>query len=512
MSRTVEGGLHSARGSEDAPVGEVAGKVANGMLMNARGNSGVILSQLFSGIAEGLKGKETANAKDLSESMLLGVDKAYSAVVKPVEGTILTVAREAAEYAAPRVTEESTIESFGEDYEREMDASLKRTPEMLDALKEAGVVDSGGAGLLYIIQGVFRTLRGEKIETHTKEAPAAEERAGEPDFSLFTEDSEMEYGYCTEFCLRLQNSKGDPDDFSIKKFSKYLSKHGDSVVAFRDGTIVKAHVHTLQPGVIFNYAQRFGEFLTLKVENMTLQHSETIPQEAPPEAEEEPAPERKRFAVVAVGMGEGIKKTFAELGADYIIEGGQGHNPSTRDFLAAFDRVCADTIFVLPNNSNILLVARQAAAVYKKSEIVLLSSRNIGEGYAALQMLSYDSGDTDTIRREMIEAMNGVKTGMVTEAVRRAEIDGVSIEKGSYIGFTNKHMFVCDPERTGAAFALLESMRAENYEIIIAIYGCDVTAAEKEMFRNSVRARFSDAELCEIDGGQEVYDFLLILE
>ena len=512
MTRTIEGGVRSTRGHEDAPMDEAAELIADGMLMNARGNSGVILSQLFGGIAESLRGKVTANVKDISEAMLSGVKKAYAAVVNPVEGTILTVAREAAEYAASRLTDDSTVESFGEDYEREMDASLKRTPEMLQQLKDAGVVDSGGAGLLYIIQGIFRTLRGEKIESRLKDAPAPEAETAEVDFSRFTEDSEMEFGYCTEFFLRLQNSKGDPEDFSIEKFRKYLTKHGDSVVAFRNGSIVKVHVHTLEPGVIFNYAQRYGEFLSVKVENMTLQHSESIPQEAPPEDVEQKPAERKRFAVVTVCTGSGIKDTFTQLGADYIIDGGQGHNPSTREFVAAFDRVNADTIFVLPNNSNILLVARQAAAVYKKSEIVILASRNIGEGYAALQMLSYESGDADTIRREMIEAMNGVKTGMVTVAVRKAELDGVSIEKGNYIGFTNKRMLASDPERTGAAFAMLEALEAQNYEIIIAIYGGSVTAAEKEMFRNSVGAKYRDAEIYEIDGGQDVYDFILILE
>ena len=512
MSRTIEGGVRSLKGHEDASLDEAAELVADGMLMNARGNSGVILSQIFGGIAESLRGKMTANVKDLSEAMLSGVRKAYAAVVNPVEGTILTVAREAAEYAASRVTDDSTLESFGEYYEREMSESLQRTPDMLEALKEAGVVDSGGAGLLYIVQGLFRTMRGEKIETQLKEAPAAAEEPKELDFSLFTEDSEMEYGYCTEFFLRLQNCKDGPEDFSIKKFRKYLSKHGDSVVAFRNGTIVKAHVHTLEPGVIFNYAQRYGEFLSVKVENMTLQHSETIPQEAVEEPAEETVRERVPFAVIAVAMGEGIKSTFAELGADYIIEGGQGHNPSTKEFLAAFEHVNADTVFVLPNNSNILLVARQAAAVYKDSNIVIIASRNIGEGYAALQMVSFESGDPDQIRREMIEAMNGVRTGMVTVAVRKAEIDGVAIEKGHYIGFTNKRMLVSDPERTGAGFALLEAMEADDYEILIAIYGKDVTAAEKEMFRNSVSARFSDVELYEIDGGQDVYDFLLILE
>ncbi len=265
----------------------------------------------------------------------------------------------------------------------------------------------------------------------------------------------------------------------------------------------------MTPGVVLNKCQAYGEFLTLKIENMTLQHHETEIKNrfTPPKSEE-----TKPYAIVTVATGSGIKSTFEDLGADYVIDGGQGKNPSTEDFIEAFERVNAKTIFVLPNNGNIVMAAKQAANLYKKSEIVVIESKNIGDGYAALTMLSYDSGDTETIASELREAMEGVITGMVTKSIRNATIDGIPIEEGHYIGFTDKHMLSSHARNTETAMSLLERLGAAEHDYLIAIYGADTKEDEKEDFRARMGETYPNMELYEIDGGQEVYDFLLVLQ
>lgn len=505
MVLTMSGGLRNLEGKGETAVGNAAKLLADGMLMGARGNSGVILSQLFAGIAEGLKGKKTATVRDLSEALRSGVKSAYAAVINPTEGTILTVAREAADYAASRLEETSTFHSFGSDYFAELKRSLDRTPELLQTLKDAGVVDSGGAGLYYIAEGVIRAANGEVLQ----KAELSGTPAAELDLSKFGPESVMEFGYCTEFLLRLQTSKINLATFSVEKLIAELQTLGDSIVCFRNDSIVKVHIHTMTPGVVLNHCQQYGEFLTLKIENMTLQHSETeIRNRFAPQK----AAEKKEFALVAVATGEGIKATFSELGADVVIDGGQGKNPSTEDFIRAFDEVNARVIFVLPNNGNIVLAAKQAASLYQKSEIRVVESKNIGEGYAALTMLSYDSGNADAIATDLSEAMQGVVTGMVTHSIRNATINGIAIAEGDYIGFTDKTMLSAGKTNFQTALALLEKLNAGKHDFLIAIYGKDAAEEEKEAFRASFAERYPQAELYEIEGGQEIYDFLLILQ
>ena len=505
MSLTICGGLRNLEGKEVGALGKAANLLADGMLMSARGNSGVILSQLFAGIAQSLAGKETATVNDLSEALLAGVKSAYAAVINPTEGTILTVAREAANYAAARLGETSTFQSFGNDYIAELKRSLDRTPELLQTLKDAGVIDSGGAGLYYIAEGVIRTANGEEPQkSELPQAPAAE-----LDLSKFGSDSVMEFGYCTEFLLRLQTAKVDLSTFSVDDLIAELQTMGDSIVCFRTDSIVKVHIHTMNPGRVLEHCQQYGEFLTLKIENMTLQHSETeIRNRFPAEKNGE----EKDFALVTVAAGEGIRATFRELGADYVIDGGQGKNPATEDFIHAFDAVNARVIFVLPNNGNIVMAAKQAASLYEKSKVYVVESKNIGEGYAALTMLSYDSADAETIAADLHEAMQGVLTGMVTHSIRNATIDGVSITQGEYIGFTDKTMLSSGATNTETALALLEKLNAGTHEFLIAIYGNEVTKEQKETFRAAFAGRYPSAELYEIEGGQEIYDFILILQ
>lgn len=505
MSRTIGGGVERLSGFKGDSVGAAAELLADGMLLNARGNSGVILSQLFAGIAEGLKGKETAGAAELSAALQAGVKSAYAAVLNPTEGTILTVAREAAEYAGGRLVPESTVASFGRDYLEELRASLDRTPGKLAVLKEAGVVDSGGAGLYYIAEGIGKALRGEELPEW--EAFSQSGGAEAPDFSKFNESSVMEYGYCTEFLLQLQSAKTDIGLFSEESLKDYLQSVGDSVVSFRTGSVVKCHVHTMTPGRVLEHCQQYGEFLTLKIENMSLQHSTSKV-----ENRFAPAKKRRKYGVVAVASGEGIRETFLSLGADAVIDGGQSMNPSAGEFTEAFDAVNAETLLVFPNNSNIILTAKQAAKLYSGSDVRVVESRTLGEGYAALTMLDVNLPDTDAVVAQLYEAMENVVTGHVSQAVRDATVSGASVHKGLYIGYTGKKILSEAPTAPQAVEALLEGLKAEERDVIIVVSGEEAAAEDCSALYERLRLRYKRSDVFVIDGGQEIYDYILILE
>ncbi len=510
MSLTMAGGDAVLRDVASDSISYIASKLANGMLLGARGNSGVILSQLFAGIAKGLDGVERADAAALGHAFEMGVKQAYSAVMTPTEGTILTVAREATEYAVSRISDSTTLEDFFSNFIKEMRDSLRRTPDLLPILKESGVIDSGGAGLVYVIEGMSKILNGEKVEEVASPAPAA--TAAAPDLSAFTADSEMKFGYCTEFLLQLQNSKVDAESFPAKTVADQLAAMGgESIVCFKTGTVIKVHVHTMTPGNVLAHCQQYGEFLTLKVENMALQHSEAkVEDRFTPEAPQKQ--EHKAFGVVAVAAGEGIKETFRSLGANVIVEGGQTMNPSSEDFLAAFEEVNADTIYVLPNNSNITLTARQAAGLFDKADVRVLNSKTIGDGYAALTMLDFESGDADLIEQSLNEAMSGVLTGLVTQSVRDSHLGGLDIAKNDYIGFVGKEMLADAKTASGAACDLLRAVDMTEREVIIAICGKDTTANDMEAVRLFVKEAYPLVELFEIDGGQDIYNFIFVIE
>ena len=508
MSLTMEGGDAALRGLSSESLSFIASKLAGGMLLGARGNSGVILSQFFAGIAKGLEGTELANAATLGHAFEQGVKQAYDAVMTPTEGTILTVAREATVYAVAHTTSESTLEDFFSAFIKEMRRSLERTPELLPILKESGVIDSGGAGLVYVIEGMNKILRGEAVEA-TEAAPAMQSA---PDLSAFTADSEMTFGYCTEFLLQLQNSKVNAALFEASTLADELAAMGgESIVAFKTGTIVKIHTHTMHPGEILAHCQKYGEFLTLKIENMALQHSEaTVENNFTPESDE--VQEHKAFGVVAVATGEGIKETFLSLGADVIVEGGQTMNPASEDFLAAFRRVNADTVFVLPSNSNITLTAKQAAALYEGADVRVLGSKTIGDTYAALTMLDFESNDADTIEKNLNDAMNGVITGMITRSVRDSHIGGLHIAKNDFIGIAGHDLLADDVTVGGAACELLSAIDMADKAVVIAICGKDSTAADMDGVREFIKKSYPDIELFEIDGGQDIYHFIFVIE
>ena len=344
------------------------------MLLGARGNSGVILSRIFAGIGKAFRNTAEADIRLFTEAMQAGVKEAYHAVSQPVEGTILTVLREGVDAAVGA----QNLEEFMDRLITGMDVSLEHTPELLPILKKSGVVDSGGAGLLCIAQGMRAALLGE---TPLEVSGGTASQAPKVDFSAFTEDSELEFGYCTEFLLRLQRCKVDLDHFDESVIKEWLETRGDSLVFFRDGSIIKVHVHTMDPGAVLTRCREWGEFLTIKVENMTLQHHENHMDERFKRA-------RKPLGIVTVAAGEGLSTIFREMGADAVVQGGQTMNPPVESFLQAFREVDADTVVVLPNNSNIILTARQAAEIYDDARIEVIPTRTPGEGYYALANLS----------------------------------------------------------------------------------------------------------------------------
>ena len=504
MYMTIAGGIAGLKAVEENSVSKKSRALADGMLLNARGNSGVIFSQLFAGIADGLQGLEEATVEQLGKAFKCGVCKAYGSVSQPVEGTILTVAREATDYACEKNCGNSTVGKFFEDYITEMKASLERTPDLLDALKEAGVIDSGGAGLVYVAEGMKLAIEGREVET----GDDFSKKAQEIDFSRFNENSVMQFGYCTELLLQLTTAKTDVTAFKTQPLIDFLESIGDSVVCFITGTVVKLHVHTFSPHKVLEYCSAYGEFLTVKIENMTLQHNGVSQEDKKPKRKRA----RRKFALVTVATGKGLTDVFSELGADEVIDGGQGKNPSIEGFIEAFDDVNADEIFVLPNNSNIIMAAKQASELYQGSKVHVVPTKNFGHAYAILSMLDYSLGDGDAIANQMVSDMADAVTGMVTSSIRDANIDGVEIENGDYIGFSDKVMLTANKDKIAVYFDLAEKLSASDKTFMIVAYGENVTAEENNKIEQGVGEKYPDLEFYQIDGGQEVYDFIVILE
>lgn len=543
---------------------------ADGMLLGARGNSGVILSRIFAGITNVLAAFERATVIELTECMTEGVRQAYGAVSEPVEGTILTVFKDAVAYANARAKENKSITGYFEDLLDEMERSLKRTPELLPVLKEAGVVDSGGAGLLCIFEGMRDTLVNDVSAAYPSEKTSENDKASvsnqpidasvkKVDFSLFTEDSVLEYGYCTEFLLRLQRVKTDVDNFDIDAFIKFLNDNGDSVVAFKEGTIIKTHVHTKTPGKILDFAQRYGEFLTLKIENMTLQNEEAVlrgnnaqetlkksadkkaktsseTSETTGDAANEPTNDttgenktiiaketpsdekhaftfkaRKKTGIVAVAAGKGVKDTLISLGVDVVVDGGQCMNPSAGDLITAFDETNADRIFVFPNNGNVVLTAKQAAELYDKSQIVIIPTHTVGEGYSAISMMDTNA-KTDDIVKDLTEIISSVVTGLVSKASRNAEVNGVSVTLGDYLGFSGDKIYADEKTSEDALKTLCKKLNAENYGLMLLFKGLDADKKSAQAVFEDLTKLYPNTEIIFIDGGQPIFDYTIVLE
>ena len=502
MFMTVNAGAVKAQ--ENVSVAVTADSAAQEMLMGARGNSGVILSRIFAGIAKGMNNADHLNTDGFTEAMRMGVTESYGAVSTPVEGTILTVYREGVEKV-----EEKHPRSFEELFElllAELKESLEHTPELLDVLKEAGVVDSGGAGLLYIVQGMKEALSGKWIDTLAADGAAQQNQI---DLNAFTEDSELEFGYCTEFLLRLQNSKVDIDNFDVDSFTAWLNSVGDSVVCFKEGSIVKAHVHTKRPGDILNHCQQYGEFLTTKIENMTLQHNGSHGMQELKLKKRKP---QKPYGIVTVASGDGLKELFVSLGCDVVVDGGQSMNPSTEDLIRAFDECSAETIYVFPNNSNIILTAQQAAQLYDNADVRIVLTKTIGEGYSAISMFDLSAGDPDAVTESLNELIKGVVTGMVSRASRDVSGGAVEVVKDDYIGFVGDEIYVDEPTAEDAMIALCDKLNAGNYDILLILAGKEPSADNARKMVDTLSEKYKRSEVIMVNGDQPIYDYILILE
>ncbi len=513
MLRTISGGVSALNGFDAKDLGEVGKVVSKGMLMSARGNSGVILSQIFRGICKGFEGKKEVDAVQLAGAYKIGVKQAYGAVVQPVEGTILTVFREATEAAAKKITKDSTINEFFEEHLKQAAVSLKRTKEILPVLKEANVIDSGGAGYVYIVKGFVKFLDGEKIEAElTKEENSAEAPA-EIDFSAFSRDDTLQFGYCTEFILRLQSAKVDVDNFDVNQIISDLNEddiQGDSIVALKDDDVVKVHVHTKEPGIVLHKMRKYGEFLTIKCENMALQHNENMSDE---ERESQAKREHKKYAIVAVAQGQGIIEQFKALGVDVVVSGNQTMNPSTEDFIKAFKSLDAENIIVFPNNKNIIMAAKQAAQLYKGAKIKVIQSTSIPQCYSALTMLDFSSDDLTIICGSFLEAIRNVVTGEITVANRSTRLNGVSVMKNDHIGILDGKLVKATKFKNRVVVDLLAKVPGmDDKQVLTIIYGKDTTEEEKAKNLANIKQKYPYLEVGAIDGGQAVYKYLLAIE
>ena len=500
MSMTLGGGV-SAIAGEGADVGTMMRKFSRGTLLAARGNSGVILSQFVRGMANGAEGKTELSVADFSEVMRAGVECAYQAVIRPVEGTILTVMREGAEFVEKYLSDISDFEDCFRRLIGQMKYTLNKTPELLPVLKEAGVVDSGGAGFVCIFEGMEMALRGEFInETETGTTANFLNQSA----VAFGPDSVLEYGYCTEFILQLLHAKTDIAAFRLEPVIAWLESVGESIVAVQDGDLVKVHVHTFEPEKVIAYARQYGEFVTIKIENMSVQHNESVAAQAE---------EKKLYAVVAVTSGQGVADYFRQIGVDAIIEGGQTQNPSAEDFLRAFNTLHAEHIVVLPNNSNVVMTAKQAAALYEGADVRVIATRSIAEGYSALSMMDPTAQTVDELVESMTDAIEYVTTGYVTTATRDTHMNGLDIHQGDWIGLDDETIRADAADKVTAALELLHNLpEIDEKQVLTVFVGKDVSDEELEAFQEAVEEELPLIETGFVPGGQEVYAFIFSVE
>jgi DAK2 domain fusion protein YloV len=500
MVRTFGGGLQAVS-AEMQHVGEYMHTLSQAVLLSARGNSGVIFSQFVSGLARGFSGCDRVSFPDFVRAFDCAREDAYRAILTPTEGTILTVIREAAAFL--QGSDFDDLRTGFEALLEQMKKTLQKTPELLPVLKEAGVVDSGGAGLVCFVEGMVAHLSGKTVED-TPElfdtvAPSAVTGS-------FGPDSVLEYGYCTEFILQLMNAKTDLTAFDLKTFLEPLEAMGDSIVAVANGGIVKLHIHTFTPEKVLEYGRRFGEFVTLKIENMSVQHSEAAPRAEKPK-------EHLKYAVVAVVAGEGITDYFRSIGANEIIDGGQTNNPSVDDFLAAFRRLDAEYIIVLPDNSNVVMTARQASHLYKEADVRVIPTKSVVEGCSALSMFNPWCEDVEQLLEEMSAGLSGVVTGYLTTAIRDTHMDGLEIQKGDYIGLDRETVLSCGQDKVETAFQLVRRICEDSpKEIIILFRGADATEEETAALQQRLETAYPCADIGLIDGKQAIYDFIISLE
>nr|WP_216366280.1 DAK2 domain-containing protein [Geobacillus sp. BMUD] len=513
MNLSMTSGAKEVQANASDHIGNVAAALAKGLLMGARGNSGVILSQLFRGFAKAVEGKQAVNSFEFAAALQAGVDTAYKAVMKPVEGTILTVAKEAARKAVEVAKKERDVIAVMEAALAEAKAALKRTPELLPILKEVGVVDSGGQGLVYVYEGFLAALKGETVSDERARVPLDDlvKIVHHQSAQSHIHTDEIEFGYCTEFMVRFEPDKLAEHPFSEETFRRELSKFGDSLLVVADDELVKVHIHSETPGEVLTYGQRYGSLINIKIENMREQHVNIVGKEAAPLPKGGAAREKKKpYGIVAVAMGAGVAELFRSIGAHAIIEGGQTMNPSTEEIADAIRRANAETVFVLPNNKNIVMAAKQAAEL-SEQRVVVIPSKTVPQGLAAL--LAFNPvQSTEQNERAMTAALSRVKTGQVTFAVRDTTIDGIEIEKGDYMGLWDDRIIAAGKDKLDVTKRLLDALIDEESEIVTILYGEDATEVEVETVVAYLEKEHDRVEVEVHNGKQPLYSFIISVE
>ena len=509
MSLSMTSGVNELRRYINEPLFRVAEAVSTGLLMGARGNSGVILSQLFRGFSKGIAKQTSIDAAKFAEALQNGVNTAYSAVVKPVEGTILTVAKDAAKAGVQAAkASNATVLSVMEAVLDEAENSLKRTPDLLPVLKQAGVVDSGGQGLLYIYHGWLAALKGKTgvVETYPVAAAAPmNEKVLVP--AAAHGDGDSEYGYCTEFIIRLENPSDD-EKATEDSVRNALMELGDSMLVVAADDIVKVHIHALRPGSVLNKAIEFGALTRIKIDNMTEQHHNlSLTDESAPQAPSAPA---KPYGVVTVVAGQGLSNVFKSLGIDGIIEGGQTMNPSTEDIVNAVQQLNADHVFILPNNSNIIMAAEQAKTILE-DRVTVIPTKTIPQGIAAA--ITFDeSADVEENKNSMLSVLTKVKSGQITRAVRDSHFQDLDIKEGDFMGMQEGKVITLGKELELTALSLLEKMIEQDSEVVTVFYGDEVTKEQAQQFVDNAQNQFDHCEFELQYGGQPLYSYIFSVE
>jgi DAK2 domain fusion protein YloV len=528
----MSSGVKEIANKNDKSIANICKAFSRGLLMGARGNSGVILSQIFRGFSEGLAGKEEVDAIQLSEAFEKGREVAYKAVMRPVEGTILTVVREASAALSQNVEPNMPIDKAMEIFYAEAQASLVRTPDLLPVLKEVGVVDSGGAGFCKIIDGFVKALKNQIVQRPQMDVYEAAEPAKEKGEQAAGEMSQLEketLGYCTEFVLRLPDQKklGSKREFNEIRFKSVLNAHGTSIVEKKEEDTIKVHIHTNFPGNILSFAQQYGEFEKVKVENITEGHKdilevedaikkeekkeEAVKQEAPKAEEKKPA-EQKKYGLIACCSGKGIEDIFKSQRVDYIVSGGQTMNPSTEDFVKAIKAVNAKNVYIFPNNGNIIMAASQAAQVETECNVVVIPSKTIPQGIVSTMMFNPEVEPEDN-KSEMENALSSVKTGQVTFAIRDSSVDGVEVKKDQFIGLDGKKIALCVPDKIECAEKLIAEMVDDMSSVLTILLGADVNEKEEKKITDIVNEKYSDDIDIDIKRGEQpVYSFIIGVE
>ncbi|HCY1316189.1 TPA: fatty acid kinase catalytic subunit FakA [Staphylococcus aureus] len=504
MNLTMTSGREEVENNLSKNIGELGKTFSKGLLMGARGNSGVILSQLFRGLCKNIESESEINSKLLAESFQAGVETAYKAVMKPVEGTILTVAKDAAQAAIEKANSTEDCIELMEYIIVKANESLENTPNLLAVLKEVGVVDSGGKGLLCVYEGFLKALKGEKVEAKVAKLDKDEFVHDEHDFHGVINTEDIIYGYCTEMMVRFGKNK---KAFDEQEFRQDMSQFGDSLLVINDEEIVKVHVHTEYPGKVFNYGQQYGELIKLKVENMREQHREVIRKE---QHTAKPKMETVETAIITISMGEGISEIFKSMGATHIISGGQTMNPSTEDIVKVIEQSKCKRAIILPNNKNILMASEQAASIVD-AEAVVIPTKSIPQGISAL--FQYDVDATlEENKAQMADSVNNVKSGSLTYAVRDTKIDGVEIKKDAFMGLIEDKIVSSKSDQLTTVTELLNEMLAEDSEILTVIIGQDAEQAVTDNMINWIEERYPDVEVEVHEGGQPIYHYFFSVE